>query len=315
MAEPVEIDELLCYISWKLQVMTTNDLVNICVNSFTESNIVDSKVRLFTACGRGHGVEPPPNCIKYKRRQGDSRIENNVRDMITLFQELGANAPKFAAADMAAMPNPKVDSTDVPSLIKAISDLRLDVSALTKVVARQQDTINDLLKVISEKSPQQQTATYASVVGSSESASTKQPNVMKEGGSVFKVPLPPPVDNVGYKRRRKQFVGSKPPSGEAVNSKIAGIKQVKSAELFVTRLSPECEPDDIVEYISANLNLTPNVEKIENASNEHFSSFHISCECDDPKVFYNVNLWPQHVRFRRWYPPRKPRDDQNGLNG
>ena len=147
------IDELLCFISWKLQVLTTDELVNVCANTFTETNIVESKLRLFTECRRGPGLEPVGDGIKFTRRQGDKRIENNLKDIIILFQELGANAPKFAAADMNALPCTNVEAGpgDIQSLLKAISDLRSDVSALMKVVASQQNTITELVKAIAEK--------------------------------------------------------------------------------------------------------------------------------------------------------------------
>ena len=148
----IMIDELLCYISWKLQVMTTDDLVNICVNSFTETKISESKLSLFNACERGPGVEPQGSGIKYKRRQGDNCAKNSVKDIITLLQELGCNAPKFAAADLNSIPCPRTESIDLPSLLKSISDLRTDVSALTKVVSSQQETITALLKTLADKS-------------------------------------------------------------------------------------------------------------------------------------------------------------------
>ena len=89
---------------------------------------------------------------------------------------------------------------------------------------------------------------------------------------------------------------------------IVGIKRTKTAELFVTRLAPECTADDLKSYILANLNLDATIKKIDTARNaEHYSSFHISCICNDPKVFYDENLWPEHVLYRRWYPPRLTR--------
>ena len=162
------IDELLCFISWKLQVLTTDELVKVCADTFTEANIVESKLRLFTASSRGPGLDPVGNGIKFTRRQGDKRIENNLKDIIMLFQELGADAPKFAAADLNILPkcdtvnaHPSygTQASDIQCLLKAISDLRSDVSALTKTVASQQETISELVKAIADNP----NTTYASV--------------------------------------------------------------------------------------------------------------------------------------------------------
>ena len=95
------IDELLCYISCKLNLMKCDDLVSLCINSFTDSTIVASKLGLFEACKRGPNDPPPTGGgIKYQRRRGNNSMENDVRDIITLFQEMGSRAPKFAAVDL-----------------------------------------------------------------------------------------------------------------------------------------------------------------------------------------------------------------------
>ena len=110
------------------------------------------------------------------------------------------------------------------------------------------------------------------------------------------------------RRRRPLKTGQLINNGENQVPNIVGIKRTKTAELFVTRLSPDCTEDDLKSYILANLNLDATVNKINTARNaELYSSFHISCVCNDPKVFYDEKLWPEHVLYRRWFPPRLTR--------
>lgn len=304
------IDELLCYISCKLNLMTCDALVSLCVNSFTDTAIVASKLCLFNACQRGPNDPAPTTGIKYQRRRGNSSMENDVRDIITLFQEMGASAPKFAALDLNALPSPATNDIDVSSLVQAIELLRKEVASLNSVVTKQQEAIRTQQESIRtlQTAVEKPRMTYAA------SVSPDSPQ-NSEGASTHPVVTPRPLerplerDKPPPKKPRKKFnVGQKAPNADAPNARMLGIKRVKTAELFITRLSKDCDADAIHGYILANLNLDATVEKIDNsARNVNFSSFHISCVCDDPKVFYDPKLWPEHVLYRRWYPPRQPR--------
>ena len=139
----VYIDELLCYISSKLHVMTGDDLVNLCINSFTDGHIHASKLLLFDTCERGPNHDPPTSGIKYRACKGEHKSKSNVKDIIALFQELGATAPKFAAANLSILPVPSIDSLDINALLQGMEGLRTEVSALTRVVTAQQEMIGN----------------------------------------------------------------------------------------------------------------------------------------------------------------------------
>ena len=319
----VLIDELLCYISSKLNITPCDDLVSLCASAFTDTAIAASKLCLFNSAKRGPGDPTPNSGMKYRKCRGDNRVDNDLKDIIGLFNELGDEAPKFAAVDLNIFPLPAIDKVDVNSLLLAIQSLSRDVSALTKVVGTQQETISSLQKLIAEKALPN--ITYANAT-----ANTGQPRgctaqINLNSGQTQMVP---PVvryqrapantgDEVNSKRRKRQMnVGQKPSDVSDSNDKLCGIKRIKSAQLFVTRLSPDCEEDDLRAFISANLNLEAEITKIDNSKRHtSFSSFHISCVCDDPKVFYDPKLWPEHVLYRRWYPPRKPREVDDNIGG
>ena len=312
--DTVYIDELLCYIASKLHVMTGDDLVNLCINAFTEVNITASKLLLFDTCKRGPTHAVPVAGIKYRACKGEHKSKNNIKDIIALFQELGANAPKFAAADLSVLPVPSIDSLDINTLLQGMELLRSEVSALTKVVTSQQEMISDLMKTIAEKSVVPVAMTYA------ESAAPYADPLMQQqaapNSNNIDAPRPPGSgvsDGRVIRKKRTLQVGKKSTENDT-HPKVFGMKRVKRADVFVTRFSPDCEADDIKAYILANLNLDATVEKINNSRNTSCSSFHISCVCDDPKLFYNEELWPEHVLYRRWYPPRRPRvtNENNG---
>ena len=135
----VIVDELLCFISNKIDYVTCDELVALCTKSFTAVNIKESKITLFNACNRGPSDPPSETGIKYRNCRGDHSNDNNVKDMITLFQELGATAPKFAAVNLNLIPVVSADKVDVNALFQMITKLNNEVGRISQAVYKQND--------------------------------------------------------------------------------------------------------------------------------------------------------------------------------
>ena len=328
------VDELLCFISNKIDYVTCEELVALCTKAFTAVNIKESKLTLFNTCQRGPSDTPSETGIKYRSCRGDSSNENNVKDMITLFQELGATAPKFAAVNLNLIPVVSADKVDVSALFQMVTKLSNEVGRISQAMYKQSDGMRALQSSVEHNTSKVVAATAASYADKArqpavEPAKRRSSSVDPEGNLQHSSK---PITNenphrrdldeetrhdeewndVNRQRRRRRRRPLK--TGQLIRNSddrvpnIVGIKRTKTAELFVTRLAPECTADDLKSYILANLNLDATVKKIDTARNaEHYSSFHISCICNDPKVFYDENLWPEHVLYRRWYPPRLTR--------
>ena len=56
----IENDEILCYISNRLDSVPNDQLVATCVNSFEAFEIKDSTLQLFNKCERGPENDNPP---------------------------------------------------------------------------------------------------------------------------------------------------------------------------------------------------------------------------------------------------------------
>ena len=129
--------------------MPSDELISVCLNTFTESTISDAKLCLFDACKRGPGDTPPATGIKFRKRNaGHKRMENELTNIITLFQELGSEAPKFAAVDLNALPSMSMDKVDLKSLLCSIETLRKEVCSLNTTVKTQQQALGELQKTI-----------------------------------------------------------------------------------------------------------------------------------------------------------------------
>ena len=309
MGEVLEVDEILCYISNKVDVVPNEQLVDICVNSFDSNEISASKLRLFTKCERGPDNDPPDEGVKFIARRGPNSAKNNVQDIIGLLLELGADAPLFAAVNLNKLPPISIENIDVKALLKMVESLNTDVQVLKKCVSKQQLTITDLHETVraqnvpSESAPNTEQVVNNAVELSAQqsvdvstaatSSNTNMQNNVNSYANRLKAPAPPRVN------RRQTFVtGNGKPTTNA--SKLTGVRREKRAHVFVTRLSPDCEANDIVDFFDKNFNVNAIVEKLVTNHDDVFSSFHITCECE-PSVLLNADLWPEHCLIRRWW--------------
>ena len=114
---------------------------------------------------------------------------------------------------------------------------------------------------------------------------------------------------VQYRRRKntRTFITGK----SKKDSGLAGIARKPVANVFVTRLPPNCTEVAIHDFLLFILQLECTVEKITNTKHEEsFSSFHVQCkDCADPEVMLNPDIWPENCLFRKWFPAKKR---QNG---
>lgn len=334
MANDVIIDEILCFVSNAIDTLPGDDLIASCVSAFDVSDIRRSKLQFFTYCKRLSGDADIPNGgIKHIARRGDSPV-NDIKDIIKLFQELGDQAPRYVALNLRNVPQVlSVANPDVNKLLLAFDSLKAEVSALKTVVDTQQ-TAMALMK------DQLARPTYAATLATERPVNNARndrrpppsgrianpPSNAQENGS-NNARNTDGENKYQYPRRRKRrfHKGTKQtPIGDdnTGNSKIVGVKAIKTAHVFVTRLPHDCEADDVKQFIKDNLNLEATVEKVRSAQTSNdITSFHISCQCDDPKVFFDSLLWPEHCLYRRWWPKRKttqsgdPPDDGASAQG
>ena len=86
--------------------------------------------------------------------------------------------------------------------------------------------------------------------------------------------------------------------GSTVIGKATGLHiraaNKRLANIFVSRLAPDLSCDDI----EGVLRIKPVVELVKATSS--YSSFHLTCECQDPKAFLDERIWPEGSLVRWW---------------
>ncbi|KAF9418621.1 hypothetical protein HW555_004587 [Spodoptera exigua] len=102
----VVINELLCFLQCKIDVISEICLVQICETNFKEADISTAKNILFEAA----------NCRS--SRKGDGKNKRSLQDMIKVLKETEpASLPTFVAKDLHRLPPVTFDYVDVTSLL------------------------------------------------------------------------------------------------------------------------------------------------------------------------------------------------------
>ena len=98
--------------------------------------------------------------------------------------------------------------------------------------------------------------------------------------------------------RKEQLVGKANATG------TASVKRKRVANVFATRFDPNLETQELKSYLENKLSLNVSCERLQSKYADHYSSFYIKAECDDPSVFMDPELWPEGIYFR-WYRPSR----------
>lgn len=176
----VIIDELLCFLTNKVNSLSTDVITKLCVEFYDEEVIVSSKNRLFELCA-------DENNDRNRRRQGTNKNSDNIKDIIKLIQEKGSNIPTFVAHNLGNLPPIQFDHVDVTVLLSEIKKTQSEVAKLRKCSTAQHDCMKDLLSASGDLS---------SRVLVLEDYSQSQINSMATGNSLSTRPRPMPTADV-----------------------------------------------------------------------------------------------------------------------
>ena len=141
------IDELLCFVTNKIDNLDVDTLVRLCVETYTEKEIKCSKELLFDK------LKCKDDLTEFKKRRSskvsESKEVKNIRDIYQLLQEKGSTKwPHFVASDLSKLPPITYDHIDVTALLNQLQNVRKDVDMLKEGLGIQ-CKIGDSLKEFS----------------------------------------------------------------------------------------------------------------------------------------------------------------------
>ena len=140
----VIIDELLCFVQNKIDLLPPMSIGDLCTTTFNEQDIEASKRRLFELCA-------DDSCTRMRKRTGPKRSALNIDDIIRLLHEKGTDTPTFVARDLGKLPPVTFDSIDVSALLRLLHSIRQNeaaINVLKDCVTTQQASAKTIVGVV-----------------------------------------------------------------------------------------------------------------------------------------------------------------------
>ena len=335
MATDIVIDNLLCFLSNKIDTMTTDVLVRLCVTTYDEDEIRKSRDTLYELC------ESAGRMVK---RQGPKMKEQTIEDVIKIMHEKGHEMPKFAAHDLSRLPPVSFDSIDVSALLHRMERTATEVHLLKDALSQQVKVNEDLHSAISSmqirlddlekrkndnrnsdiagsflraNAPPAEdpditlakaifdTATTVEINESAKPNQNPEPLTAATGTTLFSEL----ASKLGewQVQRHKQNNKRKPQGIKGTaKSELKIVKPKRLANVFASRFDPQVTEDQLKNYLEKQTSLTVEVEKVQTKF-DTYSSFHIKCRCENPQIFMDENIWPEEA-YVRWWRESKQKD-------
>ncbi|XP_070537508.1 uncharacterized protein [Ptychodera flava] len=118
------VNELLCFLVNKMDVMPTDILSKVCCDFYEDSQIENSKKELFDLCSSATST-------RFRRRQGQNKKLNNVQDILNLLHEVDPEViPSFVAVDLGNLPPITQNHIDISVLMQQMSSIKSDITSL-----------------------------------------------------------------------------------------------------------------------------------------------------------------------------------------
>ena len=180
----IYIDELLCFISNKIDTLDVQTIINLCTNFYSDELIDSSKKLCFK-------IFKDNENITLRKRQGRDKSINNIRDIISIFQTLGSDIPKFVAADLSNLPPITVNSIDVSGFLTKLSDLQTEMCNIKSRVDTQDVTSNNISNLVKNNTDNILTLKVATKKNTND-ASSLNATIKKNSDDIKRGPNPIP---------------------------------------------------------------------------------------------------------------------------
>ena len=134
MAPEIFINEVLCFVKYNYDRLTTSQLKPILSNFYKDEVLIEAKELLLKSL-QGIAINDIPRMPK---RQGDNKGKKTVDDILQLYsivdeQKLVDILPRFTAEDLSKIPFMNADSVNVVTMAKRLEYMDQRISALEQM--------------------------------------------------------------------------------------------------------------------------------------------------------------------------------------
>ena len=145
---PLVVNELLSFVTFKLNWMPADSIQQLCLNYYDDNAIEQAKARLFELCAQADDRQD-----RYIKRTGDTKSRRNMEDIIGLATRKSGSMPvTFVSMDLANLPAVSFNSIDVSSLLVKMENVRMELDLLKTTVAVQAVVCGDLQTAVAGQS-------------------------------------------------------------------------------------------------------------------------------------------------------------------
>lgn len=120
------INEVLCFMSNKINTMPYEMITKLCMDFYTDENIVAAKDVLFNTAvphidGRTRNI----------KRRGPNMRQSNIQDMLNVFLEISPQSvPCYVCKDLTQLPPLTMNNFDMSSVVRDLEALKLQLQIL-----------------------------------------------------------------------------------------------------------------------------------------------------------------------------------------
>lgn len=323
----VVVNELLCYLSHKIQVMDKKRLVEICAEFYDAASISNAKTLLNV-----HGFFDGGLPGRYNTRNKE-KSSSDLEDIVDAFydaDQTGKAFPTFCAIDLNMFPRPKHvvlfeelyyvkrDVSELMGLINVVHDLKDFISHRFDGFVPYTDmsaVVSSNKSLASSHPVRPKELSYSSVLKSNvqpkrgvaiSSGPVAATAVSATGSDTVTTGLEADVDD-GFKlvRNQRRRKPKEMKTGTLDTPSLRGVGRKK--DMYIGRLDIDATVEDVTAHMKSDyLNINPlEITRLDNGKGD-FSSFHVRIFDCDVKTFLEADKWPLHVivryfrNFKKW---------------
>jgi len=307
MTEEKKHSELLCFITDKRSILALDSLVKICVDFYNEDEIFAARDLLDLLLS-----------ARLPRRKSPDKLRATVEDIVKALLNPSTDLPIFYAVNIARLPPVDAKHCDMSAVLMELQGLRKEVRDIQKLqeevcVLRQQlaDMVSirgevDSLKQLTSCIVQSSVST--AVDTGTDQASSSHQATATDASSFASVANE--LWATGMKKKTTKCVVGK----STTNVRVKPVITKRSIDIFVSRLHPATDTDDIVSCVT---DILPNTSvddicctRLKSRYELLYSSFHVCVTVDAVNMktaidkLMSDDLWPEGLLVRRYFKPK-----------
>jgi len=230
------VSELLCFVSDKCNILPFDDIVKLCADFYTESEIIEARNVIDSL-----GTRLP------KRKQSPDRLRLTMEDITKCILNPTINLPTFYAKNLARLPPVDMSHCDISAIllelralraeVRSIGELKAEIVVLKSEVNRLQSRLNANMDSNFPPLPAAipVNSTHNVTLPSNDASATSSAQIVKQAvtsGALRKT------------ARVKSCVGK-----ASASDKLKTVCTYREVELFVSHVHPSMNENAIVEFV------------------------------------------------------------------